>query len=153
MDMEINPRNVCLFSAARECARHGLLSEACHTRTTHAARLDTTLRGGASAQVSLTTTMMMPNTWLNLWYLANDTIAAHTSPFSTMCVARLRVAVDCYVCTGCAQFEQFYFLKIRKFAYISYSCQMIGISATYYIILFIYLFYNMASKLTYLFYY
>lgn len=62
MEMKINRK--CLLvccSAARECARHGLLSEACHTRTTHAARLDTALRGGASAQVSLTTTR------LNLW--------------------------------------------------------------------------------------
>lgn len=63
-------KRLLVCSAARECARHGLLSEACHTRTTHAARLDTALRTGAPAQVSLMTTR------LNLWLLANDAIAA-----------------------------------------------------------------------------
>lgn len=81
-------KRLLVCSAARECARHGLLSEACHTRATHAARLDTALRTGAPAQVSSLTRR------LNLWLVPNDAVAdieaaecpkMRTSIFSHVC--------------------------------------------------------------------
>lgn len=49
--------------AARECPGDGLLSEARNTREAHAARLDTALRAGATAEVSPSSFFLCPFTY------------------------------------------------------------------------------------------
>lgn len=52
----------------RECPGHGLLFEACHTREAYAARLDSALWTGATAQVSPAQLWLSPRTFSLRFY-------------------------------------------------------------------------------------